>query len=63
MMTMTPATATRPPAPMPAMAPRFFVRTVGPRFHVVDDASGFTVSAFWSLRDATADSNRRNGWS
>ena len=39
---------------------RYFVRTVGSRFHVVDDATGFVVSAFWSLVDAVTDSRARN---
>ena len=41
-----------PPATTVSDAPRFFVRTVGPRFHVVDDATGYTVAAFWTATEA-----------
>ena len=40
---------------------RYFVKTTGPRFQVIDDATGYIVSAFWSLADAQADANTRNG--
>ena len=39
---------------------RYFVKTAGARFTVIDDATGYTVSAFWSLAEAQADANARN---
>jgi hypothetical protein len=50
-----------PPATLARFAPRFFVRTLGARFHVIDAATGHAVSAFWSHAAAHADSTRRNG--
>ena len=44
------------------MTSRYFVRTLGAsRFHVIDDATGDVVSAWWSFADAYSDSRQRNG--
>ena len=40
---------------------RFFVRSAGSRFHVVDDATGYVVAGHWSHWAAFADASARNG--
>lgn len=44
-------------APVPTKvnaAPRYYLRTVGPRYHVIDDATGYAVAAYWTREEAVA---------
>jgi len=58
-MTTTTVRYEAPVAPVPTLrtvrpAPRYIIRTVGPRHTVADTLTGYTVAAYWTLPEAVA---------